>query len=96
MAIKAKNNGSAEDYTGFRFFSGDEADPIGKYKQPMENKHSAAPTVVTKAGNPMDDFNISVGGTNKGKYPATNKNDEITMRGIGAATKGTKCRGTMG
>ena len=31
-------------------------------------------------------------GANKGK----NKNGEITMRGAGAATKGTKCRGPMG
>ena len=93
MAIKAKNTGSAQDYTGFRFFSGDEADPIGKYKQPMESPVSAAKDITSKAGNPMADYNIAVGGTNKGNYPADNKNGEITMRGGGAATKGLKVRG---
>ena len=43
----------------------------------------------------MAEMNISVGGISKGNYPAENKNPVTTMRGAGAATKGTKCRGPM-
>lgn len=43
----------------------------------------------------MAEMNISVGGISKGNYPAENKNGAVTMRGTGAATKGTKCRGPM-
>ena len=43
----------------------------------------------------MTEMNISVGGVSKGNYPADNKNPVTTMRGGGAATKGTKCRGPM-
>ena len=50
---------------------------------------------VTKPGNAMNGLNISVSGISKGNYSPENKNGEITMRGAGAATKGTKCRGPM-
>ena len=50
---------------------------------------------VIKPGNGVDKVNISVGGISKGNYESINKNGEITMRGAGAATKGTKCRGPM-
>ena len=50
---------------------------------------------VVKKGNPMDELNIAVSGISKGNYGKENKNGEITMRGAGAATKGTKCRGPM-
>lgn len=40
-------------------------------------------------------MNISVAGLSKGNYPPDNKNGETDMRGVGCATKGTKCRGPM-
>lgn len=43
----------------------------------------------------MTEMNISVAGISKGNYQADNKNPVVTMRGGGAATKGTKCRGPM-
>ena len=43
----------------------------------------------------ISEMNISVAGLSKGNYAAENKNGEVTMRGTGAATKGTKCRGPM-
>lgn len=43
----------------------------------------------------MDEMNIAGGVVSKGNYKPT-KTDGITMRGAGAATKGTKCRGPMG
>jgi hypothetical protein len=42
----------------------------------------------------MDDMNISVAGLSKGNYKEV-KTDGIKMRGAGAATKGTMCRGPM-
>jgi len=50
---------------------------------------------VYKKGNGANAINISVAGISKGNYPPENKHGEITMRGGGAATKGTKCRGPM-
>jgi hypothetical protein len=38
---------------------------------------------------------MSVGGISKGNYEPINKNGEMKIRGTGAATKGTKARGTM-
>lgn len=43
----------------------------------------------------ISELNISVAGLSKGNYPPENKNGAIAMRGVGAATKGTKCRGPM-
>lgn len=43
----------------------------------------------------ISEMNISVGGLSKGNYAGDNKNPVNTMRGGGAATKGTKCRGPM-
>ena len=43
----------------------------------------------------MTELNISVAGISKGNCPADDKNGVIDMRGVGAATKGTKCRGPM-
>ena len=90
----AKDNGPASMYTGFKYPEGGGND-IGIYKQPMPNPVAAAKDVTDISGNPMDKFNIAVGGTNKGNYTATNKNGEKTMRGYGAATKGIKTRGPM-
>ena len=90
----ARDNGPASEYTGFKYPEGGGND-IGIYKQPMPNPVAAAKDVTDIGGNPMDKFNIAVGGTNKGNYTATNKNGEKTMRGYGAATKGIKTRGPM-
>lgn len=43
----------------------------------------------------MDEMNISSGSVSRGNYPAE-KTTGIKMRGVGAATKGTTCRGPMG
>lgn len=43
----------------------------------------------------MTELNISVGGISKGNYAPENKHGVTDMRGVGAATKGTKCRGPM-
>jgi hypothetical protein len=56
---------------------------------------TAKDSVVKPAKNGMDDLNMSLAGISKGNYSPINKNGEITMRGAGAATKGTKCRGPM-
>mgnify|MGYP003704508445 CR=1 FL=1 len=90
----AKENKDASAYTGFVYPTGGGND-IGVYKQPMPNADTQPTTIVAKPGNPMDELNISVGGISKGNYPAENKNPVTTMRGAGAATKGTKCRGPM-
>jgi hypothetical protein len=90
----AKNNKSADTYTGFVYPTGGGND-IGTYKQPMPNPVAAAKDVIDKSGNPLGDFNIAVGGTNKGNYAKDNKYGEKTMRGYGAATKGIKTRGPM-
>ena len=90
----AKDNGPASMYTGFKYPTGGGND-IGVYKQPMPNPVAAAKDVIDKSGNPLDTFNIAVGGTNKGNYKGNNPNGEKTMRGYGAATKGIKTRGPM-
>jgi hypothetical protein len=58
-------------------------------------KITTARDAVVKPGNGVDKFNMSVGGISKGNYDPINKNGEIKIRGTGAATKGTKARGTM-
>jgi hypothetical protein len=78
--------------------SGKEVGPAEVYAEPhtMAGKTiTTAKDAVTKSGNGVDRINMSVGGISKGNYEPINKNGEITMRGAGAATKGTKCRGTM-
>lgn len=71
--------------------------PAEKYAKPhtMSGGNVDVKEAVTKSGNVMDKLNISAGGISKGNYGPENKNGEITMRGAGAATKGTKCRGPM-
>jgi hypothetical protein len=78
--------------------SGKEVGPASVYAEPhtMSGKEiTTAKDAVTKPGNAMNELNISVSGISKGNYSPENKNGEITMRGAGAATKGTKCRGPM-
>jgi len=57
---------------------------------------SVSNTVPTKTGTEYsNELNMSVGGISKGNY-APVKTSGIKMRGVGAATKGTMCRGPMG
>ena len=86
---------SAQDSTGFRFAEGGGND-IGVYKQPMPNADTQPTTIVAKPGNPMDELNISVGGTSKGNVKGENPYGTGTMRGYGAATKGRKISGKQG
>lgn len=53
---------------------------------------NAIPTV--SGAKLMNEMNVGVGAISKGNYKPT-KTDGITMRGAGAATKGTKSRGPM-
>jgi hypothetical protein len=86
---------SAQDSTGFRFPEGGGND-IGQYKQPMHNADTQPTSVVAETGNPMAEYNISVGGTSKGNAKGINPQGTGTMRGFGAATKGRKISGKMG
>jgi hypothetical protein len=49
---------------------------------------------VQKGAAYLDESNISAGTVSKGTYKET-KTSGIKMRGTGAATKGTMCRGPM-
>jgi len=53
-------------------------------------------TETTTGAKVMEKMNISVAGISKGNLPPQNRHGEIDMRGVGAAIKGTKCRGPMG
>ena len=78
---------------------GKEVGPASVYAKPhtMDGKAmtTAKDSVVKPGKNGVNDINMSVAGISKGNYTPMNKNGEITMRGAGAATKGTKCRGPM-
>jgi hypothetical protein len=57
---------------------------------------SVSNKVPTKTGTEFsNELNMSVAGISKGNYPPV-KTSGIKMRGTGAATKGTMCRGPMG
>jgi len=86
---------SAQDSTGFRFPEGGGND-IGVYKQPQPSSAAQPESVVSESGNPMSEYNISVGGTSKGNVKGENPYGTGTMRGYGAATKGRKISGKMG
>ena len=91
-----KENKPASAYTGFTYPTGGSDNDIGVYKQPMPNANAAPETVVTYSGNPIDNFNVAVGGINKGNYKGINPYGVGEMRGYGAATKGKKISGKMG
>lgn len=93
----AKENKDASAYTGFKYPAGGGND-IGVYKQPMPvpSKHAIKKDMTDKSGNPLSDFNIAVGGTNKGNYKGVNPHGVGEMRGYGAATKGRKISGKQG
>jgi hypothetical protein len=61
------------------------------YKQGLDFKMEVEPGAKV-----MEKMNPSIAGISKGNFPPKNRHGEITMRGTGAATKGTKCRGPMG
>ena len=68
----------------FEWFSADEPDPIGKYKQPVSNDVALPPG----SGYPEKDVDKD-GVFVKGKMPAgTGMKTRIDIRGTGAATKG--------
>ena len=70
--------------------------PADKYAKPhtMSGKEVKGDLPYTAGAKVLDKANISVAGISKGNYPET-KTDGIKMRGAGAATKGTMCRGPM-
>ncbi len=74
---------------------GKEVGSASVYAEPhtMSGKRVAPKGEISGVGQ-MDSLNIGVGTVNKGNIRPT-KTDGITMRGAGAATKGTKCRGPM-
>jgi hypothetical protein len=94
----AKDNRSAAQSTGTEFFPGDTAQPLEKYVQPRVNPNSTdihysqdpnklkAQQLGPNTGTPR----VSAGDPTRGP-----KTDGITIRGCGAATKGTKSRGPM-
>lgn len=94
----AKDNRSAAQSTGTEFFPADTAQPLEKYVQPRVNPNSTdihysedpnklkAQQIGKQTGTPR----VSMGDPTR---PA--KTDGITIRGCGAATKGTKARGPM-
>jgi hypothetical protein len=74
---------------------GKEVGQAAVYAEPhtMSGKRVAPKGEISGVGQ-MDSLNVGVGTVNKGNIRPT-KTDGITMRGAGAATKGTKCRGPM-
>ena len=70
--------------------------PAEKYAKPhtMSGKEVKGDLPYTAGAKVLDKANISVAGISKGNYPEV-KTDGIKMRGAGAATKGTMCRGPM-
>jgi hypothetical protein len=69
------------------------------YAAPHDMKGKAASiqadSTYTPGAKVINESNPSVGGISKGNYKET-KTTGIKMRGAGAATKGTMCRGPMG
>jgi hypothetical protein len=96
----AKDNRSAAQSTGTEFFPSDTAQPLEKYIQPRVNTNSSD-IEVSQDPNKLksQDLNFKtarqrVSAGDPGSK-AMNRNGEITIRGCGAATKGTKARGPM-
>ena len=94
----AKENKPASAYTGFSFFPADTKDPINKYTQPKQNPNSS--DIAWKTDPNSLKANEITPRTPAARVSAGNitdgpKEDGITMRGYGAATKGIKSRGPM-
>ena len=79
---------------------GKEVGQASVYAEPhtMSGKKSSiqADSKYTTGAEHMTKMNMSTGGISKGNYPPENPNGAIKVRGTGAATKGTVCRGPMG
>jgi len=60
----------------------------------MDGKAVKGDLSYTAGAKVINESNPSVGGISKGNYKET-KTSGIKMRGAGAATKGTMCRGPM-
>lgn len=60
----------------------------------MDGKKVKADLPYTAGAKVVNEMNPSVAGISKGNYKET-KTTGIKMRGAGAATKGTMCRGPM-
>ena len=94
----AKENKSAESYTGFKYPTGGGND-IGVYKQPMT---VAVDNEVTSRDftNKKSAYDISVRDpamtVSVGYDDVVDARGKGTMRGYGAATKGKKISGKMG
>lgn len=91
----AKENKDASAYTGFKYPSGGGND-IGVYKQPMPNPTNAMADLNAKANrSSANTVNMSVGNVYRDPEAGATKTSGIQIRGVGAATKGTKARGPM-
>jgi hypothetical protein len=90
----AKDNRPAAQSTGTEFFPADTAQPLEKYVQPRVNPNSTdihySQDPIGKQGTGRQRVSAGDPGSNK-----MNRHGEITIRGCGAATKGTKSRGPM-
>ena len=75
--------------------------PASSYAQPHTMSGAGVTVqsemkVIANPGNPMNEYNVSVGGTSKGNVKPENPYGVGVMRGYGAATKGRKISGKMG
>jgi hypothetical protein len=95
---KNKDNISAAQSTGTEFFPGDTAQPLEKYIQPRVNPNSTD-IYFSQDPNKLRSQEISkqtgVQRVSVGDPARGPKTEGITIRGCGAATKGTKSRGPM-
>jgi uncharacterized protein YgiB involved in biofilm formation len=78
---------------------GKEIGDASVYAEPhtMSGKNSSiqADSKYSTGAERMTKMNISAGGISKGNTTPENPNGAVKMRGTGAATKGTMCRGPM-
>jgi hypothetical protein len=76
---------------------GKEVGQAATYAEPhtMDGKKVKGDLPYTAGAKVMTEMNPSVAGISKGNYKEA-KTTGIKMRGAGAATKGTTCRGPMG
>ena len=94
----AKENKDASAYTGFKYPSGGTGNDLNVYKQPMPSPNSLD-IELSQDPNKLksQDLNFKTGRqrVSAGDPARGPKTDGITIRGCGAATKGTKARGPM-
>ena len=97
----AKDNKSADFYTGFNYPTGGGND-IGVYKQPMENPSSAMAKEISVRNFSNKKAAYDTDSTDPAMTVSIGYNEKINprgvgvMRGFGAATKGKKISGKMG